>query len=311
MGTVLLAAPHGFCAGVERAIRAVEVALERHGPPVYVRKQIVHNTFVISDLTRRGAVFVAELDEVPEGALVLFSAHGVSPQVRAEAANRGLRTIDATCPLVTKVHQEARKFVADGYDVLLIGHQDHEETEGVAGEARGRIHLVDPDGPGPGLELAPEKVAWLSQTTLAVDDAQVAVGRLRERYPNLLDPPSDDICYASQNRQNAVRAIAPQCDVLLVVGSANSSNSIRLVEVALAAGARAAYLVDSAADIDVTWLRGIATVGLSSGASAPEELLSEVVALLAEHGHAEVRAVSVAAETLTFSLPPELRTGRS
>jgi 4-hydroxy-3-methylbut-2-enyl diphosphate reductase len=311
MGTVLLAAPHGFCAGVERAIRAVEVALERHGPPVYVRKQIVHNTFVISDLTRRGAVFVAELDEVPEGALVLFSAHGVSPQVRAEAANRGLRTIDATCPLVTKVHQEARKFVADGYDVLLIGHQGHEEIEGIAGEAPGRIHLVDPDDPDPGHERAPEKVAWLSQTTLAVDDAQVAVGRLRERYPNLLDPPSDDICYASQNRQNAVRAIAPQCDVLLVVGSANSSNSIRLVEVALAAGARAAYLVDSAADIDVTWLRGVATVGLTSGASAPEELLSEVVALLAEHGHAEVRAVSVAAETLTFSLPPELRTGRS
>jgi 4-hydroxy-3-methylbut-2-enyl diphosphate reductase len=311
MGTVLLAAPHGFCAGVERAIRAVEVALERHGPPVYVRKQIVHNTFVISDLTRRGAVFVAELDEVPEGALVLFSAHGVSPQVRAEAANRGLRTIDATCPLVTKVHQEARKFVADGYDVLLIGHQGHEEIEGIAGEAPGRIHLVDPDDPDPGHERAPEKVAWLSQTTLAVDDAQVAVGRLRERYPNLLDPPSDDICYASQNRQNAVRAIAPQCDVLLVVGSANSSNSIRLVEVALAAGARAAYLVDSAADIDVTWLRGVATVGLTSGASAPEELLSEVVALLAEHGHAEVRTVSVAAETLTFSLPPELRTGRS
>jgi 4-hydroxy-3-methylbut-2-en-1-yl diphosphate reductase len=311
MGTVLLAAPHGFCAGVERAIRAVEVAIERYGPPVYVRKQIVHNSFVISDLTRRGAVFVAELDEVPDGALVLFSAHGVSPQVRAEAANRGLRTIDATCPLVTKVHQEARRFVADGYDVLLIGHQGHEETEGVAGEAPGRIHLVDPDNPDLGPELAPEKVAWLSQTTLAVSDAQVAVGRLRERYPNLLDPPSDDICYASQNRQNAVRAIAPECDVLLVVGSANSSNSIRLVEVALAAGARAAYLVDSAADIDVAWLRGIATVGLTSGASAPEELLSEAVALLAEHGHAEVRVVSVAAETLTFSLPPELRTGRS
>ncbi|GII55288.1 4-hydroxy-3-methylbut-2-enyl diphosphate reductase [Planotetraspora thailandica] len=307
MGRVLLAAPRGYCAGVERAVATVEEALRRHGPPVYVRKQIVHNTFVVGDLTRRGAVFVDELDEVPDGALVVFSAHGISPAVRDHAAERGLRTVDATCPLVTKVHKEAVRFAGAGHHILLIGHAEHEEVEGTAGEAPGRVHVVDPARPDD-VEL-PEgaEVGWLSQTTLSVDETMAAVARLRERFPGLVDPPSDDICYASQNRQEAVAAVAPRCELVIVVGSANSSNSRRLVEVALAAGARAAHLVDRAGDADERWLDGVETVGVSSGASVPEILVGELLAWLAGHGYAETATVTLAEETLTFSLPPELR----
>ncbi|TDD19248.1 4-hydroxy-3-methylbut-2-enyl diphosphate reductase [Nonomuraea diastatica] len=310
MGRVLLAAPRGFCAGVERAITTVEEALDRFGPPVYVRKQIVHNTSVIRDLTGRGAVFVDELDEVPDGALVVFSAHGVAPAVKEEARRRGLATIDATCPLVTKVHKEAVRMAEEGYEIVLIGHAEHEEVEGTVGEAPGRIHVVDPartddvtaDGSAP--------VSWLSQTTLAVDETMRAVAELRGRFPGLADPPSDDICYASQNRQEAVTSIASRCDLVIVVGSANSSNSRRLVEVAVNAGAGAAYLVDRASDADERWLAGVRTVGVSSGASVPEGLVEELLGWLAARGYADVEQVTLTEETLTFSLPPELRSAR-
>ncbi|TDE53566.1 4-hydroxy-3-methylbut-2-enyl diphosphate reductase [Nonomuraea mesophila] len=310
MGRVLLAAPRGFCAGVERAITTVEEALDRFGPPVYVRKQIVHNTSVIHDLTGRGAVFVDELDEVPDGALVVFSAHGVAPAVKEEARLRGLATIDATCPLVTKVHKEAVRMAEAGYEIVLIGHAEHEEVEGTVGEAPGRIHVVDPartedltaDGSAP--------VAWLSQTTLAVDETMRAVEELRGRFPALADPPSDDICYASQNRQEAVTSIASRCDLVIVVGSANSSNSRRLVEVAVNAGAGAAYLIDRACDADERWLAGVRTVGVSSGASVPEGLVEELLGWLAARGYADVEPVTLTEETLTFSLPPELRSPR-
>ncbi|AQZ68089.1 4-hydroxy-3-methylbut-2-enyl diphosphate reductase [[Actinomadura] parvosata subsp. kistnae] len=308
MAQVLLAAPRGYCAGVERAIVTVEEALKRFGSPVYVRKQIVHNTFVVDDLSRRGAIFVDELDEVPDGALVVFSAHGVSPAVKQEAARRGLRTIDATCPLVTKVHKEAVRMAEAGYEIVLIGHAEHEEVEGTVGEAPGRIHVVDPAKPGEFRADGP--VSWLSQTTLAVDETLRAVERLRERHPGLVDPPSDDICYASQNRQEAVRAIAPRCELVIVVGSANSSNSQRLVDVALAAGAGAAYLVDRAAHADERWLDGVQTVGVSSGASVPEGLVTELLDWLAAHGYADVEPVTLTEETLTFSLPLELRSNR-
>jgi 4-hydroxy-3-methylbut-2-en-1-yl diphosphate reductase len=311
MGRVLLAAPRGYCAGVERAIDVVEEALARYGPPVYVRKQIVHNTYVVNDLSRRGAIFVDELDEVPDSALVVFSAHGVSPAVRDEADTRGLRTIDATCPLVTKVHMEAQRFAAEGYEIVLVGHPGHEETEGTAGEAPARVHIVDPDRLDSVPVQNPSRVAWLSQTTLAVDETMAAVTELRRRYPNLADPPSDDICYASQNRQDAVKAIAPRCGLVIVVGSANSSNSRRLVEVALAAGAHAAYLVDAAADIDPSWLDGVETVGLTSGASVPEVLVHEVLEWLDERGFGTVETVATAVETLRFSPPPELRPRRT
>ncbi|TMR17921.1 4-hydroxy-3-methylbut-2-enyl diphosphate reductase [Nonomuraea turkmeniaca] len=311
MSRVLLAAPRGYCAGVERAIVTVEEALRRFGPPVYVRKQIVHNTYVVGELTGRGAVFVEELDEVPDGALVVFSAHGVSPAVKEEARRRGLRTIDATCPLVTKVHKEAARLAQAGHEIVLIGHAEHEEVEGTLGEAPGRIHVVDPARPGEVTATGSGPVSWLSQTTLAVNETMRAVADLRGRFPHLSDPPSDDICYASQNRQEAITRIAPECELVIVVGSANSSNSRRLVEVALSAGADAAYLVDRAADADERWLDGVRTVGVSSGASAPERLVQELLGWLAAHGYADVEQVTLTEETLTFSLPPELRSTRN
>jgi len=305
---VLLAKPRGYCAGVDRAVQAVEMALERYGAPVYVRRQIVHNTHVVRELEARGAIFVEEADSVPEGAVVVFSAHGVSPAVREEAKSRGLRTIDATCPLVTKVHNEARRFAAQDYDILLIGHQNHEEVEGTTGEAPARIHLVDgPDGGADVQVRDPAKVAWLSQTTLSVDETIQTVAALRERFPQLIDPPSDDICYATQNRQVAVKKIAKDADLVIVVGSDNSSNSVRLVEVAMEAGARAAYLVDDASNIDEQWLDGTSTVGVTSGASVPEELVSGVLARLAELGYGSVEEVDAVEERLVFALPPELR----
>jgi 4-hydroxy-3-methylbut-2-enyl diphosphate reductase len=284
------------------------MALERYGAPVYVRRQIVHNTHVVRELEARGAIFVEEADSVPEGAVVVFSAHGVSPAVREEAKSRGLRTIDATCPLVTKVHNEARRFAAQDYDILLIGHQNHEEVEGTTGEAPARIHLVDgPDGGADVQVRDPAKVAWLSQTTLSVDETIQTVATLRERFPQLIDPPSDDICYATQNRQVAVKKIAKDADLVIVVGSDNSSNSVRLVEVAMEAGAPAAYLVDDASNIDEQWLDGTSTVGVTSGASVPEELVSGVLARLAELGYGSVEEVEAVEERLVFALPPELR----
>ncbi len=284
------------------------MALERYGAPVYVRRQIVHNTHVVRELEARGAIFVEETDSVPEGAVVVFSAHGVSPAVRDEAKRRGLRTIDATCPLVTKVHNEARRFAAQDYDILLIGHRSHEEVEGTTGEAPASIHLVDgPDGGADVQVRDPAKVAWLSQTTLSVDETIQTVAKLRERFPQLIDPPSDDICYATQNRQVAVKKIATDADLVIVVGSDNSSNSVRLVEVALEAGATAAYLVDDAANIDEKWLDSASTVGVTSGASVPEELVSGVLARLAELGYGTVEEVEAVEERLVFALPPELR----
>jgi 4-hydroxy-3-methylbut-2-enyl diphosphate reductase len=306
---VLLASPRGYCAGVDRAVIAVERALEQHGAPVYVRKQIVHNKHVVATLERRGAIFVEETDEVPEGALVVFSAHGVSPAVHDEAARRGLRTIDATCPLVTKVHNEARRFAAQDLDILLIGHAGHEEVVGTSGEAPERIQLVENPEGAEWVEVRdPSRVAWLSQTTLSVDETLETVARLRQRFPLLIDPPSDDICYATQNRQVAVKQLAVQCDLVLVVGSTNSSNSVRLVEVALENGARAAHLVDDSSEISESWLDGVTTVGLTSGASVPEDLVDEVLGWLAERGFEDVSEVRSAEERLVFSLPKELRT---
>ena len=309
---VLLAKPRGYCAGVDRAVEAVEQALEQHGAPVYVRKQIVHNVHVVETLSERGAVFVDETDEVPQGALVVFSAHGVSPAVREQARERELRTIDATCPLVTKVHQEAKRFAREDYDILLVGHHGHEEVEGTAGEAPEHIQLVETAADVAGVTVRdPEKVVWLSQTTLSVDETMQTVRALRERFPSLQNPPSDDICYATQNRQVAVKAMAPQCDLVLVVGSRNSSNSVRLVEVALQAGAGASHLIDYARQIDDAWLDGVDTVGVTSGASVPELLVRGVVEHLAERGWESVEEVTTAEETLTFSLPRELRPARS
>ena len=305
---VLLAAPRGYCAGVDRAVVTVERALELHGPPVYVRKQIVHNQHVVSTLEQRGAVFVEETDEVPEGSIVVFSAHGVAPVVHAEARRRELRTIDATCPLVTKVHAEAKRFATQDYDILLIGHEGHEEVVGTTGEAPEYIHLVDGPDDVDSIEVRdPARVAWLSQTTLSVDETNATVRRLRERFPLLIDPPSDDICYATQNRQVAVKDIAARSDLLLVVGSANSSNSVRLVEVAREAGAASAYLVDHAGEVDERWLDGVSTVGVTSGASVPEVLVSGVLGWLAARGYADVEEVTSAEEHLLFALPVELR----
>ncbi|MDQ4038504.1 MAG: 4-hydroxy-3-methylbut-2-enyl diphosphate reductase [Actinomycetota bacterium] len=305
---VLLADPRGYCAGVDRAVVAVEKALESHGAPVYVRKQIVHNVHVVRTLEERGAVFVEETAEVPEGALLVFSAHGVSPAVRQEAKARRLRTIDATCPLVTKVHKEATRFARDGYDILLIGHRGHEEVEGTTGEAPEHIHVVDgPQDIATVTVRDPERVVWLSQTTLSVDETLETVDRLQERFPGLSPPPSDDICYATQNRQQAVKKMAGDCDLVLVVGSPNSSNSVRLVEVALAAGATASYLVDFADQIDEAWLTGVDTVGVTSGASVPEILVQDVLAWLAERGYADVQRVVAAEEKVVFALPHELR----
>jgi 4-hydroxy-3-methylbut-2-enyl diphosphate reductase len=305
---VLLAKPRGYCAGVDRAVEAVERALEQYGAPVYVRKQIVHNIHVVRSLERRGAVFVDETEEVPEGAIVVFSAHGVAPAVHEEAAARRLRTIDATCPLVTKVHNEARRFADADYDILLIGHESHEEVVGTMGEAPARIHLVDGADEAATVPVRDERrVAWLSQTTLSVDETMTTVAALRERFPALVDPPSDDICYATQNRQLAVKQIAGQCDLVLVVGSTNSSNSVRLVEVARDAGAPVAHLVDDAGEVEDAWLEGVSTVGVTSGASVPETLVKDLLAYLADRGFADVKEVEAADERLVFALPHELR----
>jgi 4-hydroxy-3-methylbut-2-enyl diphosphate reductase len=305
---VLLATPRGYCAGVDRAVQTVERILELEGAPVYVRKQIVHNTHVVRALEARGAIFVDETDEVPEGATVVFSAHGVAPVVHEEAAARNLRTIDATCPLVTKVHNEARRFAREGYEILLIGHEGHEEVVGTAGEAPSVTTLVDGPADAANVQVTdPDKVVWLSQTTLSVDETLETVSALGERFPALHSPPSDDICYATQNRQAAVKAIGPRADLFLVVGSANSSNSVRMVEVALDHGARAAHLVDDAGEIAEAWLDGVTTVGLSSGASVPEILVTDVLAWLAERGYGEVEPVTAVEEKQFFALPRELR----
>jgi 4-hydroxy-3-methylbut-2-enyl diphosphate reductase len=305
---VLLAKPRGYCAGVDRAVQTVEEALKLYGAPIYVRKQIVHNKHVVTTLERQGAIFVEENDEVPEGATVIFSAHGVAPEVHEQARARSLRAIDATCPLVTKVHHEARRFAADDYDILLIGHEGHEEVVGTAGEAPAHIQLVDgPDGADKVTVRDPSKVVWLSQTTLSVDETMETVARLKRRLPMLQSPPSDDICYATSNRQHVVKEIAAECDVVLVVGSRNSSNSIRLVEVAVDAGARAGYLIDYASEISDDWLSGATTVGLTSGASVPDELVIQVLDHLAARGFTDVDEVTTADERLTFSLPQELK----
>jgi 4-hydroxy-3-methylbut-2-en-1-yl diphosphate reductase len=305
---VLLAAPRGYCAGVDRAVITVEKALELYGAPVYVRKEIVHNKHVVTTLQKRGAVFVDETDQVPEGATVVFSAHGVAPVVHEEARALSLKTIDATCPLVTKVHREAVRFAADDFDILLIGHEGHEEVVGTSGEAPEHITIVDGPDDVANVEVRdPSKVVWLSQTTLSVDETMETVRRLRERFPQLQDPPSDDICYATQNRQLAVKQMAADTDLMIVVGSRNSSNSVRLVEVALEHGSRAGHLVDFADEIDPAWLEGVNTVGVTSGASVPEVLVRDVLAYLAERGYADVQPVVSAQENLLFSLPNELR----
>lgn len=305
---VLLAAPRGYCAGVDRAVVTVQKALDLYGAPVYVRKQIVHNKHVVETLEKRGAIFVDETDEVPEGATVIFSAHGVSPAVHESAKSRNLKTIDATCPLVTKVHQEARRFAAEDYQILLIGHEGHEEVEGTAGEAPEHVQLIDGPEDIEKLDIKdPNKLIWLSQTTLSVDETMSTVKALKEKFPLLSDPPSDDICYATQNRQLAVKEIAPSSDLVLVVGSRNSSNSVRLVEVALEAGAKASYLIDYAHEMKEEWLKGVNTVGVTSGASVPEILVEELLARLKEFGFSDVEVVTKAEEHLLFSMPPELR----
>ncbi len=305
---VLLAAPRGYCAGVDRAVVTVEKALELYGAPVYVRKQIVHNKHVVSTLEARGAIFVDQTDEVPEGKIVVFSAHGVSPAVHEEAASRNLKTIDATCPLVTKVHHEAKRFAAEDLEILFIGHEGHEEVEGTTGEAVGKVKLVDGLDAARTVQPTPgKKLAWLSQTTLSVDEALQSVAILKERFPEIVDPPSDDICYATTNRQDAIKVIAPQADLVIVVGSTNSSNSVRLVEVAKEYGTPAAYLIDYAAEAKEEWLDGVETVGVTSGASVPEILVADLLKWLAERGYGEVETVKAAEESLLFALPPELR----
>ena len=305
---VLLAKPRGYCAGVDRAVQTVEKAIEIYGAPVYVRKQIVHNSHVVQRLESLGAVFVEEAEQVPEGATVVLSAHGVAPTVYDEAAARGLRTIDATCPLVTKVHLEARRFAQDDYDILLIGHEGHEEVVGTTGEAPGQIRLVQGPAEAAAVQVRdPAKVAYLSQTTLSVDETNSVVSALRERFPLLQGPPSDDICYATQNRQSAVKEISAESDLVIVVGSRNSSNSVRLVEVAKDAGAAAAYLVDDASEVREEWLAGVATVGVTSGASVPDELVHGVLDWLSQRGFGDVKEVESAQEHLIFALPQELR----
>jgi len=305
---VIVAAPRGYCAGVDRAVTTVEKALETYGPPIYVRKQIVHNKHVVSTLEKRGAIFVDELDEVPADALVVFSAHGVSPAVREEAVRRELRTIDATCPLVTKVHREAKRFAAKDTDILLIGHAGHEEVEGTMGEAPDRTTLLESPDDVDRLDLPTDKpLVWLSQTTLSVDETMETVTRLRQKFPLLVSPPTDDICYATQNRQQAVKQIAPHCDLMIVVGSRNSSNSMRLVEVALEAGAKRSERIDYPHEIRDEWLDGVSTIGLTSGASVPDELVQGALALLRERGFPKADEERLIEENLTFALPPELR----
>jgi 4-hydroxy-3-methylbut-2-enyl diphosphate reductase len=306
---VLLAAPRGYCAGVDRAVQTVEHALDQHGPPVYVRKEIVHNKHVVHQLTERGAIFVEEETEVPEGALVVFSAHGVAPSVHENAAARRLRTIDATCPLVTKVHVEARKFAAQGYTIVLIGHEGHEEVEGTTGEAPGSIVLVQTAGDVDELEVSdPDRVAYITQTTLSVDETTGIIERLKRKFPNVVGPKTDDICYATTNRQQAVKQLARHCDLVLVIGSTNSSNSNRLVEVAREHGA-ASYLIDTSLQVDEDWLRGVDTVGITSGASAPEELVEQLVEFFRGRGTEEVSELRVVDEDVRFMLPGEIRKG--
>ncbi|MDX2853125.1 MULTISPECIES: 4-hydroxy-3-methylbut-2-enyl diphosphate reductase [Streptomycetaceae] len=305
---VLLAAPRGYCAGVDRAVIAVEKALEQYGAPIYVRHEIVHNKYVVQTLERKGAIFVEQTEEVPPGSIVMFSAHGVAPVVHEEAAKGRLATIDATCPLVTKVHKEAVRFANEDYDILLIGHEGHEEVIGTSGEAPDHITLVDGPGDVEKVEVRdPSKVVWLSQTTLSVDETMETVDALKEKFPLLISPPSDDICYATQNRQLAVKQMGAEADLVIVVGSRNSSNSVRLVEVAKLAGARASYLVDFADEIDPAWLDGVSTVGVTSGASVPEVLVEQVLEWLAARGFEDVEIVKAAEESITFSLPKELR----
>jgi 4-hydroxy-3-methylbut-2-enyl diphosphate reductase len=305
---VLLASPRGYCAGVDRAVIAVEKALDHYGAPVYVRKQIVHNVHVVSTLESRGAIFVDEVDEVPTGSILVFSAHGVSPAVVKAAEDRGLQTIDATCPLVTKVHREVQRFAKENYDILLVGHEGHEEVEGTAGEAPEIVQIVDKeDSVAMATVRDPNKVVWLSQTTLSVDETMETVTKLREKFPTLQNPPSDDICYATQNRQVAIKKVGQASDLVVVVGSANSSNTVRLVEVALQAGAKAAYRIDYASEMNDEWFEGVETVGVSSGASVPEELVQEVVECLAKRGYGDVETVQTAEEDVQFSLPKELR----
>ena len=305
---VLLAAPRGYCAGVDRAVVTVEKALDLYGPPVYVRKEIVHNKYVVEALIARGAIFVDEVEEIPEGSTVVFSAHGVAPVVHEQSLQRNLKTIDATCPLVTKVHSEARRFANEGYQILLIGHEGHEEVVGTMGEAPDVMTLVEHPDEAATVEVEnADKLIWLSQTTLSVDETIQTVDALKARFPQLISPPSDDICYATQNRQAAVKVIAPKCDVVIVVGSGNSSNSVRLVEVALEAGARTAYRVDYARELEPEWFADAAVVGVTSGASVPEILVDEVLDWLAQRGFGDVDEVETAEETLVFALPPELR----
>ncbi|MDN5820264.1 MAG: 4-hydroxy-3-methylbut-2-enyl diphosphate reductase [Brachybacterium sp.] len=308
IGTVLLAEPRGYCAGVDRAVVAVERALEHYDETIYVRHEIVHNKFVVDRLKEKGAVFVEEVDEIPEGSLVIFSAHGISPKVREMAEERNLRTIDATCPLVTKVHKEAVRFARQDYDILLVGHTGHEEVEGTAGEAPDHVQVVNsPDDVDKVTVRDPEKVVWLSQTTLSVDETMETVDKLRERFPTLQSPPSDDICYATQNRQVAIKKIAPEADLVLVVGSPNSSNSVRLMEVAKEAGAKAAHRIDSISELRDEWFEGVETVGVTSGASVPDVLVQQLLGILAERGYGDVEPVRTATEDLMFSLPRELR----
>jgi 4-hydroxy-3-methylbut-2-enyl diphosphate reductase len=309
--TILLAAPRASCAGVERAIEIVERALERFGPPVYVRRQIVHNAHVVAELEARGAVFVEEIDEVPDGARLIFSAHGVAPAIRENAAERGFDVIDATCPLVGKVHAEARRFAREGYTIALVGHEQHDEVQGTVGEAPDRIQIISDVSGVDDLEVEdPQRVAYLTQTTLAVEETDEVVDALRERFPSLVGPASSDICYATQNRQDAVKQLAGECDLILVVGSTNSSNSRRLVEVAERHGARA-RLIEDESQIELAWLTGAECIGLTAGASAPEALVQRVLAALAAQGPADVLERRSATETVRFKLPPEVREGAS
>ena len=304
---VLLAAPRGYCAGVDRAVETVENALDLYGKPVYVRKEIVHNKHVVHELEKRGAIFVEEETEVPEGEMVVFSAHGVAPSVHANAAKRGLRTIDATCPLVTKVHVEARKFAAEGYTIVLVGHEGHEEVEGTTGEAPEQTVLVQTEADVDQLEVEdPDRIAYITQTTLSVDETSSIIARLKEKFPNAVGPKTDDICYATTNRQQAVKALAKECELVLVIGSTNSSNSNRLVEVAREHGADS-YLIDNHLQVDEAWLEGVGTVGVTSGASAPEELVEKLVAFFEDRGATDVSELRTVNEDVRFMLPTNVR----
>ncbi len=304
---LILAAPRGYCAGVDRAVQTVERALQIHGAPVYVRKEIVHNKHVVGELTKRGAIFVEEHTEVPEGAVCVFSAHGVAPSVREGAVERRLETIDATCPLVTKVHREAVRFAAEGYTIVLVGHAGHEEVEGTMGEAPEQILLVQDEHDVDTLEVEdPERIAYITQTTLAVDETAAILARLRERFPNIVGPKTDDICYATTNRQAAVRAMAAKCDLMLVIGSDNSSNSKRLVEVARDCGTEA-HLIDTAREVQEEWLEGCEVVGISSGASAPENLVAELIEFFRERGVSDISEFDVVKEDVRFMLPKQIR----